>query len=92
VPTALIAQQAWPGHDVVFARGTPVGSTPVPGCPGTTVPLTQVRVIGVATATSNGEATLFVSPPSGASGRTAHLVAVDRDSCRTSTVYQASVP
>jgi cysteine-rich repeat protein len=72
------------GTTVAFVLSANLGSTPVPGCPGVTVPLSRPVVIGTPRG-QGGEATFDVQVPGNVAGRAFAIVAVDLSTCRVST-------
>lgn len=72
---------ATPGNRVHFAYAFGLGSTPIPGCPGTSSVLEAPALIGSAFADADGVASLAVYVPGAAVGLTVHLQAVDPETC-----------
>jgi hypothetical protein len=72
------------GATIQFFAGTLAGSTPVPGCAGLSVDIGSAKGLPPVTADSNGNATLSVTVPPGAAGKTLRLQAADETNCTVS--------
>jgi cysteine-rich repeat protein len=84
VRNAFVATSAQPGETITFVASNRMGITPVPGCRGVYVPLSQPVVIGTAVADLSGVATLDLRVPAVLAGRTVAILAVEGSSCRAS--------
>lgn len=80
----FVVKNAAPLERVFYAYARNAGTTNVPNCPGLTVGLNNPVVFGFADADGAGSATLSVSVPNNASGRTIYLQAAQKISCRAS--------
>jgi hypothetical protein len=74
------------GEDVVLLASPGLGATPVPGCPGLTVPLLRPLVLGLTRGDAAGAADLSLPVPANAAGRPNALVAVSLETCRVSPI------
>ncbi len=85
----LRAFEALPGRRVFFVISLAPGSTPIPGCGGT-VELQGPVLVGSALADASGTATLAVSVPANAAGRTYLLQAAHVGPCGVTNVLRAT--
>ena len=81
-----------PLEKVFFAYSLQPGTTNVPGCPGLSVGLNSPVVFGSPTTNASGNATINVSVPGGASGRTIYLQAAQKVSCRATNRVAYTFP
>lgn len=81
-----------PGEAVLVGYATSAGITPVPGCPGLTVPLGGPTVVDSPAVGADGVATAQGAVPAGASGLSISVVAVELATCRASNVIHHTFP
>jgi cysteine-rich repeat protein len=86
VVNTITVRGASPGAQVVLLAGVTLGSAPVPGCPGVTIPLRTPRVLSASNADIAGTTTTSLQTPAGLAGATAAYVAVERATCRVSAM------
>ena len=79
-----------PGDQVLVLASLQLGATPVPGCPGLTVPLTRAVVLGSGRADAQGELDVTIPVPRKIANRSAVTMAVDLDRCRISDLVMIS--
>lgn len=77
---------ATPGEQVFVAYGRQAGSTPVPGCGGVSVGIDSPQVAPALIADSGGQVVLSDMVPTGATGQTFFIQAVERSSCSVSNL------
>jgi hypothetical protein len=90
--STISVRNAGANADVQFFFGFSAGSTPVPGCSGLNLGLNNARGLQPVQADASGIATLTVTVPSGASGRTAMLQAADLTNCNISDIETFTFP
>jgi len=86
----IVVTGAKPGKLVIFGAGTVAGATPLPGCPGVDLGVTDLKKAGRAVADASGVARLTRPVPARFAGRTVLLQAVDANTCRTSPVVEVT--
>jgi hypothetical protein len=77
-----------PGAKSSFVYAFQAGSTDVPGCPGLTLSLNNPQSMGSRNADANGTATLSISVPSNARGKTVLFQAYEGASCQVTNAVQ----
>jgi hypothetical protein len=88
----FVAAGAPAGASVHFLYSLALGSTAIPGCPGAAVLLQQPGLLGSRSANAAGRATLALSVPGIAAGRTAHFQAVHLGACAPSNLMTWEFP
>lgn len=83
---------ATPGKRVILAYGRHAGSTPVPGCEGLSVGIDSPRVAPPRIADSSGQVEFRHMVPSGATGQTFFIQAVEPSSCYLSNLVVYTFP
>jgi len=83
---------ATPGAAVAFLFSRDEGSTEVPGCAPLEIGLDGASVVGSSTADANGNASVSVVIPPGASGTTIFFQSVDRSACVASNLVGYDFP
>lgn len=82
---------ATPGRTVYLLAGRPTGSTSVPGCPHTRLPLRAPTLVASGTADAFGVVTLTFDVPPSATGSLASLAAAELSGCAVTDVAQVVV-
>lgn len=77
----LSVSNAVPNEQVYFGYGFNAGSSPILGCPGASVDISNPKLAGSAMADANGDASLVAFVPDSASGRTIRIQAVQTVNC-----------
>ncbi|MBL1218389.1 MAG: hypothetical protein D8M59_12945 [Planctomycetes bacterium] len=83
---------ATPGERVYLAYGRQAGSTPVPGCGGLSVRIDSPQVAPPKIADSGGQVKFSNKVPSGATGKTFYIQAVEPSSCSMSNLVVYTFP
>jgi cysteine-rich repeat protein len=84
VTNQVVVVSATPGDRIHVVASTRAGTTPVPGCPGVTLPIARPTVVGQPVASAAGRAVFNLAPPASMAGVTARFVAVDLVTCAVS--------
>lgn len=84
----VTVSEATPGKRVFLAYGRRTGSTPVPGCSGLSMRIDSPRVVVPQIADSGGRVEFSFMVPSGATGRTFLIQAVEPFSCSLSNLVR----
>lgn len=81
VTNTLTITGATAGHTMYFVYAFTPGSTPVPGCGGVVVDLTNPQIAGSTIVAADRSATISSFVPNAASGRTVFIQGVELESC-----------
>ncbi len=90
--STIAVRGATSGATIEFFFGLTSGSSDVPGCSGLTLDLANARSLAIVTANNDGIATLTITVPNGAAGRTIRLQAADETNCEISDVEVYTFP
>lgn len=77
---------------IIFFYGLNTGLTPVPDCPGTSIPISKPHIAGSTYTDDNGYAVIYKYIPQIAAGRTTIIQAIDRQSCILSNAVEYTFP
>lgn len=74
------------GATTFFLFGTTPGTIPVPGCPGLTVDIDPITILGQAVGDASGNASISLSVPASIAGSTFLFQAVELSTCKVSNL------
>jgi len=90
--TTWTTHGATPGATNFFIFGFTAGSVAVPGCPGKTVGIADINILGSPAAGAGGQASTSLFVPAGASGLTVLFQAVELSTCQVSNLVTYKFP
>ncbi len=88
----FVVTGATPGANTILVAGLNSGATPVPGCPGQTVGVANLNILGSVPADGSGTVTFTRNMPAFVSGRQVIFQAVELSTCSVSTAVNFMFP